>query len=182
MFQWILALLVLAAPPDASREDFDAIAQAIDVAAHESPLYVTDEREDGVARTVVELVAVATRESHLRPDAIGSDYAGFSYGLFQLHETNFLRLHLTWREAIAPLAGTRAALVLLAESHRVCRGRPIEEQLSEYASGRGRCDTPEGLRDSRNRMALARSLLARRPPYWTDTSGDLPRAPGAGGR
>lgn len=179
MYPWILALLVLAAPPDASRADFPEIAQAIDVAAHESPLYVTEDPPVGVARTVAELVAVATRESHLRPDAIGSDYAGFSYGLFQVHETNFSRLHLTWRQAITPLDATRAALVLLAESHRICRGRPIEEQLSEYASGRGRCDTPEGLRDSRNRMALARSLLARRPPYWTDTSRDQSRrAPG----
>lgn len=167
MHTWILALLVLAAPPDASRPDFEEIATAIDVAAHEAALYPG---EDGVARTVAELVAVAARESHLRPGAAASDWAGFSYGLYQIHETNFASLGITWVDATTPLPASRAALKLLAESHRVCRALPLEDQLSDYASGMGRCDVPEALRASRNRMTLAAWLLARQPVRWVDLS------------
>jgi hypothetical protein len=164
MEMWILALFALCAPPDASRGDFPEIARAFDVAAHEAPLYATD---DGVERTVRELVALATRESHLRPDAMGADWAGFSFGLFQIHETNFPRLGITWHEAISPLASARIALKLLAESHRVCRARPLAEQLGHYASGGPTCDVPEGLAASRNRMALA-ERLARVRVFWMD--------------
>lgn len=166
MHDWILALLVLAAPPDAAKKDFDEIADAIDEAAHESPLYATD---DGVERTVAELVAIAVRESHLRPYAVGVDWAGFSYGLFQIHETNFARLGIDWKDAMTPGAAARAALVLLAESHRVCRERPLEEQLAHYASGGPTCDVPAGLAASRNRMALAGRLArARTVAHWVE--------------
>lgn len=167
MVAWILSMMLLCAPAGVNTSRFWEVAEAIDVASHETPLYQTD---DGVERTAAELVALAYYESRFDPMAVASDWAGFSWGLFQEHETNFPRLGITWRDAVTPLPAARAALVLLAESHRICRGRPLEEQLSEYASGRGTCSTPEGLRDSRVRMRLAASLLRRQPAYWVDAT------------
>jgi hypothetical protein len=174
MEAWILALIALCAPHDASPDAFPEIAHAIDVASHEAPLYAED---DGVERTAAELVALAAREGHMRADAMAMDWAGFSFGLYQLHSTNFRRLGITWREADTPLEATRAALVLLAESHRVCHRRPLAEQLAHYASGGPSCDVPEGLTASRNRMALAAYLLRARPAFWVDASRDMAKNP-----
>ena len=170
MHAWILALLALVATPESQRDRFGEIATAIETAASARPLYSSD---DGPQRTVAELVALAARESHLVVQAVGYDDYGRSFGLFQVHETNFDRLGVMAEETSDPMEAVSMALTLLAESHRVCRARPSEEQLSEYASGMGRCDTPEGIRDSRNRMHLASWLLKTRPPFWTSRSASV---------
>ena len=164
MLQWILSLMIFACPT-APRYDFMDIAKAIDVAAHEAPLYKSD---DGVERTVVELVAVGAWESAFKADAVASDWAGFSRGWAQVHDSNLPRLGITLIDAVTPLPAAKAALKLMAESHRICRHLPLEDQLSEYASGRALCDTPEGLRDSKNRMGLAARLLRVKGPRWVE--------------
>ena len=162
MIAWIVTLLVhLQASIDVSSAE--RIAEAINHQAQISPLYSGD---FAVEKTIVELVALAARESRFVVDAVGYDGFGESYGLYQIHETNLKRLQITRDEALHDAdRQTFAALILLRESHRVCRASPLEEQLAHYASGRGRCDLPEALADSRNRMRLALHLLRRRPRW-----------------
>ena len=166
MHAWIVAL-ILSCCPQAPRATLDEVADAIDIAAHEVPLYSTD---DGVERTVAELVAVASFESRFDPNAIAEDWAGFSYGLFQIHETNFARFHIGPKRARNPLDSARVALLLLRESHNLCGYLPLEDRLSEYASGRGLCSTREGLEDSRRKMAVVKRLLSLKIPRWIDLS------------
>ena len=61
-----------------------------------------------------------------------------------------------------------ATATLLEESLRICRGSPPEERLTEYAAGRGDCTSPEGVADSRNRVALAEYLLHARKLTWIE--------------
>jgi hypothetical protein len=64
----------------------------------------------------------------------------------------------------------RSALKLMQISHRLCRQRPLEDGLANYASGGGTCTVPEGLVASRRRMRLAMTLLKKHPPRWVDVS------------
>jgi hypothetical protein len=157
---WILALIALCAPPDAARDRFDEIAGAI------------DDWAEGDTTLAAELVALAARESHFRPDAVGPDHLGEGYGLFQFHSSNLgvfrIGTHAVITKTSAPLFrpafATEVAALMVKESHRVCAGRPPEDRLGWYASGGGGCSVPEGLAASRNRTALAAWLLATRPP------------------
>jgi hypothetical protein len=54
---WLLSLMQLLVPQAPYADTFPATAAAIDKVAHEAPLY---EDDDGVLRTAVELVALAT--------------------------------------------------------------------------------------------------------------------------
>lgn len=162
MVAWIVSLILYLHGAVAASTAHQ-IAESIDAAAEARPLYRGD---FAVERTIAELVAIAHREGHFEINAIGSDGFGESYGLYQIHETNLKRLGITREEALSdPKAQTEAALTLLRESHRVCHNVPLEEQLAHYASGRGRCDIPEAVADSRNRMQLALRLFARRPRW-----------------
>ena len=66
-----------------------------------------------------------------------------------------------------PSVAASVAVEMVAKSHRVCAGRPYEEQLGWYASGGPGCSVPEGLEASRNRLRLAERLLEARPPFWS---------------
>lgn len=163
MQAWILALIALCARPDSKPETFAEVARAIDDAAYLLPL------PEGRARMVLELVALAAREGHLDPFAVGHDAFGASYGLFQIHETTLGYLGATVEDAMDPARAAVLAARLVFKSHNVCRARAREECLGWYASGGPTCDVAEGLDASRNRVALADALLARAPPprIWT---------------
>lgn len=153
MTAWILALILLCAPADADQARLPEIAAAIDAAA------------GGDTELAATLVALACRESHFRPDAVSADRAGYAWGTWQIHESNFHRLGISWDDATDPTVAANVAARMVTESARVCRTHPREERLGHYASGGPTCDVPEGLAASRNRMALAKWLLHARPPH-----------------
>jgi Transglycosylase SLT domain len=155
MIPWILALIQLCAPVDAPRDRFIEVAEAIDDAA------------DGDVELVRVLVALAARESHFIPDALGWDAFGESYGLWQLHESNLPNFGLEPEQVFIPKIASKWASLMIQQSQDICRNRPREDQLGWYASGGPTCDVPEGLEASRNRMKLADWLLQKRPPFWS---------------
>jgi hypothetical protein len=162
---WILSLMHLLVPQHAPYADtFPATAAAIDKVAHEEPLYDDD---DGVVRTAVELVSLAFHESRFDPRAVAKD--GSSFGLTQIDTSNLATLGLTRKEELFDIeTNLRAALKLMRISHRICRGRPPEDGLANYASGGGTCSIPQGLIESRRRMRLAAALLRKHPPQWVE--------------
>lgn len=163
MVPWILSLLMLLAQPDTDVSTLPETAQAIDIAAHEHPLH------EDPAETAAILVAIARYESRFNPRAVGYDGYGESWGLYQIHETNLKRLGLRdYAEVCDPVEGSRAAIVLIDESFRVCRRNQPLERLAMYASGRAQCAVPDGVQASRVRMRLARELLERHPPRWVE--------------
>jgi hypothetical protein len=163
---WILSLMQLLVPHAPYADTFPATAAAIEKVAHESPLYDTD---DGVVRTVAELVSLSFHESRFDPRAI--DKTKTSFGLAQVDASNLANLGLSRHEELFdPETNLRAAIKLMRISHRLCRRRPIEDGLANYASGGGTCSVPEGLKASRQRMRFAAALLRRHPPRWTDVS------------
>jgi membrane-bound lytic murein transglycosylase MltF len=158
-----MQLLVPHAP---YADSFPATAAAIEKVAHEAPLYDDD---DGVVRTVAELVSLSFHESRFDPRAV--DKTGQSVGLAQVDVSNLANLGLSKREELFdPETNLRAALKLMRISHRLCSYRPAEDGLANYASGGGTCSVPEGLVASRRRMRFAAALLKRHPPRWVDVS------------
>jgi hypothetical protein len=166
MWQWILSLMVILQPSAPWKATYEGTARAIDDVAHAEPAYAGD---DGPERTAALLVSIAWYESRFDPRAVLEDADGASLGLFQVHDSNLHRLRIVHPDALEdPRASARAALFLIRESFRVCGKRPADELLAMYASGRGRCDVPEGVRASRRRMRLAATMLRERAPYWTE--------------
>jgi hypothetical protein len=163
---WILSLMQLLVPHAPYADTFPATAAAIEKVAHEAPLYDDD---DGVVRTVAELVSLSFHESRFDPRAV--DKAHTSYGLTQIDASNLANLGLAKIEQLYdPETNLRAALKLMRISHRLCRWRPIEDGLANYASGGGTCSVPAGLEASRRRMRFAARLLKKHPPRWVDVS------------
>lgn len=163
---WILSLMQLLVPHASYADTFPATAAAIEKVAHEAPLYDDD---DGVVRTVAELVSLSFHESRFDPRAV--DKGGQSFGLAQVDASNLANLGLTKTEQLFdPETNLRAALKLMRISHRLCRWRPLEDALANYASGGGTCSVPEGLVASRRRMRFAAKLLRKHPPRWIDVS------------
>jgi hypothetical protein len=166
MAVWILSLMQLLVPHAPYADTFPATAAAIEKVAHESPLYDGD---DGVVRTVAELVSLSFHESHFDPRAV--DKTGQSFGLTQIDLSNLGTLGLKSVEQLFDAeTNLRGALKLMQISHRLCRQRPLEDGLANYASGGGTCSVPEGLIASRRRMKLAMALLKKHPPRWVDAS------------
>ena len=166
MAAWILSLMQLLVPHAPYVDTFPATAAAIEKVAHEAPLYDDD---DGVVRTVAELVALSYCESHFDPRAV--DKTKTSFGLTQIDASNLKNLGLKSHEQLFDAeTNLRAAIALMKISHRLCRWRPREDALANYASGGGTCAVPEGLVASRRRMKLAAALLRRHPPHWVEAS------------
>jgi soluble lytic murein transglycosylase-like protein len=167
---WILKLMVLAMVPGYVPNP--RVAEAVDAVAHARPLF---SGEDGVTRTAALLVAIAAREGHFDPAAKSEDAYGEASGLAQIHQSNLKRpmlreLGVTPENILDPTMNLTAAAALLEESLRVCRGRPREERLALYAGGRGHCDIPEAVGDSKNRIALADYLLRSERVFWVETN------------
>jgi len=107
------------------------------------------------------LVAVALRESNFAPAAKGDFHGGkaTSFCAFQLHLPNGSRTAEGWSgEDVSTdvTKCTQAALRRVRDSQRACSFLPKEERLAVYA--RGRCDSDDGKRLSRDRMALAKRV------------------------
>ena len=161
---WILKLMQLLMPRAPYMDTYAATAAAIDKVAHEAPLY---EGEDAVVETAVDLVALSYYESRFDPKAV--DKKKTSYGLTQIDGSNLKRLGIAKKEQLFdPETNLRAALTLMRISYRLCRYRPREERLANYASGGPTCSVPEGLIESRRRLKLAAALLRKHPVKWTE--------------
>ena len=107
----------------------------------------------GRANMAVMLVAVAWAESRFQLDAVGDK--GQSLGAWQLSKH--------WRAPKDAEGQADRAAELLAESHRVCRPRPLRDRLAWYAKGGAGC-SDAGAAASRWRMGIAMKLLRTHPP------------------
>lgn len=166
MFAWIYTLIVLLVPHAEWSGSYEETARAIADVAEAHPLYPG---EDGRVRTAVELVAIASFESSFDPRATREDRGGLSVGLMQVNVSNLRALGLRSMEQLFDVrTNLEAAVRLLKASHATCRGRPLDDQLAQYATGGPTCSVPGGLLASRHRMKRARELLAQHPPFWSE--------------
>ena len=144
VLEWILAAMLLLAP----NREHDTLAEAItQVVEAEPPLFADD---DDKRKTAALLVAVAFRESTLKPDAVGDH--GRSFCSFQIHRSSGGSAALL--EDVQACAAK--GLEMLRESIRVCPAHPV----AWYAEGPNGCSSPRAQRISRDRMALAKWLAA----------------------
>ena len=169
MWAWIYALMIALVPSAPWKSSYLDTAHAIEDVSRESPLYPGD---DGPARTAAEIVAIGYFESHFDPNAVGDK--GSSIGFGQIGVSNLRDLGLKSPDDLRDVrTNLRAMVTLLRESHRVCRGHPLRQQLAAYATGRGLCTVPEGIVASEHRMARAELLLREHPPYWVEVRGTV---------
>jgi hypothetical protein len=134
---------------------YEEISKALADAANADPLYT--EREDGAARAVSVLGAIAWYESRLKPSAVGD--GGRSFGLFQI-------MPAVWKvEAdtlLSPRTAAPVALALVKRSFRECKKQPWGHRLAWYAAS-STCEPgkvhPKVLAQSALRMQLADKLF-----------------------
>lgn len=162
MAAWIFALLLAVSPPgrvparetaEAGEVRYRAIADDVAAVVASSPPIFSGDL--GRERTAALLVAVAALESGLRLDVDDGRKRGPARecGLWQT-------MPVAGRCPETRRAGAVLALERMRRSFAACHARPVAERLAAYASGR--CDA--GLAESRARVELARSLVARHPP------------------
>lgn len=168
--------MLLDAEPAASaspyRAFYDATADAITAVANAAPLFAGP---DGPLKSAAVYASLQWFESNGNVAAEGDcqfltkenqcDRARAdkgnpqSFGLFQIGQSNFTFLETT-REIMTsdPLAQTWAAQKMIAVSFAVCRGRPEDDLLGQYASGG---DTCGGVTKSQHRLRKAKWLFSR---------------------
>lgn len=145
LYWTVIAMMLRLSPSDAPLERHNDLASAITiVASEEGPLFSDDA---SLERTSALLVAVAFRESSLRANVTGD--GGHSVCAMQIYDGP-----KSLNED--PVACVRAGYRMIKTSIRVDRTNPI----AFYARG-PRYASEEARRISRDRMALARSLLSR---------------------
>lgn len=150
----------------APGRDHDELGGAIARRAEaEAPLFADDADR---RKTIALLVAVGFRESSLRNDAEGDHdtktKAPTSFCAFQIHLPWGARTREGWSGAdlkADPNRCVEVAFRMLRGSIIQCRALPSDERLAVYA--RGRCDSAEGQRLSRDRSFLARYIGANVP-------------------
>ncbi len=142
-----LAMFVVAAMTSlAPGRDHLANGTAIaGVVASELPLFKGDEDR---RRTAALVVAIAFRES-------GFDNRARS----KTNDSCMMQINRRPDLADDPAACVRVGLTMLRESMRMCPAFPV----AFYASGPGACTNERAQRISRDRMAIARRLLAVSP-------------------
>ncbi len=143
---FILAAMNSLAPGRDHTELGGAIARVV---LDGKPLFAGDETR---IRSAAFLIAVAMRESSLKNDAVGDN--GHSVCAMQIYDGP--RSYLTDADACV-----RRGVEMIRESFAACRSLPIEERLALYA--RGKCDSAEGRRLSRDRFALAARIAKVQP-------------------
>ena len=157
------------------------LADAALETADKHPLSRSYTRRENAKRILSLLLAVGMFESTLRPDAEGDCFKktgertvsvsgrckdgseARSFCMFQIGQSNFAALGVTKSEIQSDLrVCANAALTMMRASFAICRSRPFDEALSNYAYGKGRCGGPkgEGVLESRHRVAKAKYLFA----------------------
>lgn len=143
------------------------IAQAIDdvVSADGAPLLFSG--RDGRANTAVTMLAVSWLESGWRRDV--------DLGLGKLargggRDSCLMQLRVSAADHERLTKDRRACfgegLALMRRSYGACRSEPSEDRLAVYASGS--CRSEPGKKKSRERIAVARRMLARFPVPKTE--------------
>lgn len=158
LLTWVLAATASLAPTRTHEPLANAITAVVE---REAPLFRDDEDR---RKTAAFLVAVAFRESSLRPDAVG-DRQGK-----KKTPTSFCayQIHLPWGRKTAegwsgedltedPSKCVTVAYRMMQESAKACPKHP----LAFYAEGPGGCTSERAQRISRDRMALAQSLMKK---------------------
>lgn len=154
---WVLGMMVSLQPVVGTpwAVTYGQTADAIVRAAEDAPLF---KGPDGIARTVVLLVSVASFESRFDPSAKGD--GGASLGLFQVQPaTAAVRAEML----LEPHSASTIALGVMRQSFRVCASLPQEERLAWYAAGGPSCRA-SGVEKARHRWARAVELLKKFPP------------------
>lgn len=157
LLAWVAAASALLAPARPS-DQLAPLSLAIAARAEaEPPLFKGD---DDRHRTSALLVAMAFRESSLRPDATGDHVAGkpTSFCAFQLHLPWGAKTAEGWTGpdvAEDPEKCVTAAMRLIRESMRICPTAP----LAWYAAGPSGCESVRAQRISRDRLSLAQRLV-----------------------
>lgn len=152
---WVLSLMIASQPSAPWRATYPDTAAAIADASEEAPVFAG---AHGRERSAALLVSLAWFESRFDPHASGDH--GESLGLFQINRHNFtVPAEIAMQD---PYIAAREALRLVRESFRVCRGKPLDEQLGWYAAGGVGCD--RALDKSRHRVRRA-VWLERRFPF-----------------
>lgn len=139
----ILGWMLVLAP---GREHIELATAITRVVLTEQPFFKGDEAR---ARTAATVVSIAFRESSFRNDA-------------KSKTKDFCAMQVNQRPDLAedPEKCIRVAMGMLRESMRMCPEYPI----AFYASGPGACENARAQRISRDRMALAKRLLAKGEP------------------
>lgn len=151
-----LAFTLAAMTSLAPSRDHEPLSKVVaDRVDAEAPLFADDPDK---RRTSALYVAVLFRESSFDNTAIGD--GGNSHCAGQVYLPNGAKTREGWSGADLREDATKCLAVvsrMLRASITACRTYPSETRLSVYA--RGRCDSAEGQRLSRDRMALAARLV-----------------------
>lgn len=154
LITWVLAAASTLSP----GRSHEPLAEAIvEQAEGEAALFQGD---DDRKKTSALLVAIAFRESSLRPDAVGDHVGGkpTSFCAFQIHLPWGSKTPEGWTGpdlATDPKKCVTTAMRMLRMSMRVCPSHPI----AWYAAGPAGCASPRAQRISRDRVALAQRLI-----------------------
>lgn len=174
-----VAAQLLALEPNAPWKDtYESTAAAIVRAAHESPLFAGP---TGVAKTIEVIVATAHFESAGNPRAEGDHLCrpgevrpkctgeAQSLCLLQVGRSNLKGLGTTAQEILNDVdVCVDKGLRLMHVSFAICRARPLEDRLANYAAGGSGCGGPkgEGILKSRHRMLKATRLFEGAETMW----------------
>jgi hypothetical protein len=154
LLAWVVAASTLLAPNGPHAPLAEAIAARVEA---EAPLFKGD---DDRRKTAAFLIAIAFRESSLRPNAVGDHVAGkpTSFCAFQIHLPFGAKTGEGWTGADLaedPDKCVTVALRMLRQSMQACSAHP----LAYYASGPSGCENVRAQRISRDRLAIAQRLL-----------------------
>lgn len=141
----ILALVISFMTSAHPRRDHERLADANAAYLADNPPLFDHDYDRRKSASL--LVAIQYRESTLDNDAIGDN--GHSFCAGQIHDSSGGSLSLV----IDPHACVSRMGEMIRISFRACRDLPATSRLALYA--RGRCDSKEGQRISRDRFALA---------------------------
>lgn len=152
----LLALTLAMMTSLAPGRDHDVLARAIVSHVESDPrLFAND--DDGLRSSGL-YVALLFRESSLRNDAVGD--GGRSHCAGQVYLPNDAKTREGWSGADLRGDADKCLTVvsrMLRASIGACWAFPVETRLSVYA--RGRCDSAEGQRLSRDRIQLGDKLF-----------------------
>jgi len=165
---WVLGTMINLQPHAPWETSYGRTAEVLAKIAAEEPLFAG---EDGPRKTASWFVSVAWFESNFNPKAEGDCRVQDakkrciaqpqSFCLFQIGSSNFASLGVNLHAIMNdPEVCTRAARKMMKISIGVCRSRPIEDWLGQYASGGENCG---GLVESRHRVNKAKWIFGRFP-------------------
>lgn len=149
---WVLSTMLGMQSPTAPGvkwgDTYEMTAHTIAQAAMNDPFRNQDRQE--VVFTAALLIVWSYREARFDPNAIGD--SGSSFGLWQVKEGT---AHVKRELLFDPLLAAPIALHLFHTSFHVCKDRPFEERMAQYAYGR---DCEHRLELSRARVMRAREI------------------------